>query len=475
MSAILKIGSNNYSGKTANIIFFPETGGTISIGDKLIPYDYVSNYFYGTYTLYFLEYDYTCTFVLSSTEPLPSPVDPKPLPISYGFFGKTQQDPECLTTDTLNKTIYSGLTTNIFLEEYFGGSLIGDISSFKMYSEPLNASQIKHNFNLLKYKYSLLDPDCPNCIMPTPTLTATQTVTPTVTATPTLTKTPTMTSSLTKTPTPTTTPTLTLTLTQTPTLTQSSTNTPTPTLTPTETPTSTPTLTPTLTSSQEPTQTPTLTPTQTSSPTLTPTPTITSTLTLTPTATEAISYKAYLFIEPQTGSTLIGQWMYDNQSNFYGFTNNTQPSQNQFLFEDELNTYIDYSGWTSGELPSIIYQSVPQISGGLDSFGNPIVAYNFLTTQVSANTVNCPAWYTWIIPIMLTNNQKQVEIDLSYNGDPNLFTTIKTEPRIYDYTFYYQGTTLPNAVYRVYTTYPNGIFRLTNGQDIYFRGNFVSN
>ena len=74
-----------------------------------------------------------------------------------------QQDPECLTTHDLDNTIYSGLTTHIKLEEYFGGSLIGDISSFRMYTEPLNASQIKHNFSLLKTKYGLLNPDCPNC------------------------------------------------------------------------------------------------------------------------------------------------------------------------------------------------------------------------------------------------------------------------------------------------------------------------
>jgi hypothetical protein len=76
---------------------------------------------------------------------------------------KYQQDPECLTTHDLNNTIYSGLTTNIKLEEYFGGSMIGDISSFRMYTEPLNAAQIKHNFKILKDKYNLLNPDCPNC------------------------------------------------------------------------------------------------------------------------------------------------------------------------------------------------------------------------------------------------------------------------------------------------------------------------
>jgi hypothetical protein len=107
------------------------------------------------------------------------------------------------------------------LEEYFGGSMIGDVSAFRMYTEPLNSSQIRHNFLLLKNKYNLLDPNCLNCRIfipdndllyisvpcndlgysfypyptPTPTVTPTQTVTPTVTKTqtpsPTQTNTPT--------------------------------------------------------------------------------------------------------------------------------------------------------------------------------------------------------------------------------------------------------------------------------------------
>jgi hypothetical protein len=79
-----------------------------------------------------------------------------------------QQDPECLTTDDLDNTIYSGLTTHIKLEEYFGGSMIGDVSAFRMYVEPLNASQVKHNFKILKNRYGLLNPDCPNCAIIVP-------------------------------------------------------------------------------------------------------------------------------------------------------------------------------------------------------------------------------------------------------------------------------------------------------------------
>jgi len=231
-----------------------------------------------------------------------------------------QQDPECLTTNDLDNTIYSGLTTQIRLEEIFGGSMIGDISAFRMYTEPLDAGQIAHNFRVLKNRYNLLDPNCPNCRIiipnndlyylslpcndlgyelyacptPTPTNTPTNTQTPTNTPTLSLTPSPTasvgLTPTLTETPTqtPTQTPTNTETPTQTPT--QTPTNTETPTNTPTETQTPTPSvsigLTPTATETQTPTpsETPTQTPTNTE--TNTPTPTPTETPTQTPTNTE---------------------------------------------------------------------------------------------------------------------------------------------------------------------------------------------
>jgi len=238
-----------------------------------------------------------------------------------------QQDPECLTTYDLDNTIYSGLTTQIRLEELFGGSMIGDISAFRMYTEPLNAAQIKHNFKILKDTYNLLNPDCLNCrivipsndlyyitipdndlsyisipandlyyelIQPSPTPTNTPTLTPTqtVTQTPTNTNTPTLTQTPTNTPTNTLTNTPTNTLTNTPTNTLTPTNTETPTNTPTVTPTDTPTntQTPTPTNTETPTNTPTNTntPTVTQTPTNTetPTPTNTETPTNTPTSTE---------------------------------------------------------------------------------------------------------------------------------------------------------------------------------------------
>jgi len=263
-------------------------------------------------------------------------------------------------------------------------------------------------------------------------------------------------------PTPTPTPTPYPTLTPIPTTTTTTTVTPTPTC---PTPTPRPTWTPPPTRTQIPTRTPLPTPT--------PTPTITCTPTPTPTPTP-IPLFAYLFIEPTSGSNNIGQWMYDGGVNFYGFTNESQPSQDQTLFNIELNRYVDYSGWTSGTFPAVISQGVPQRSGGQDSYNNAIVAYNFYTTKIDENSIGSDAWYTWIIPTSLTNNEKQTVIDLNINGNPNLLTAVGTEGTINTYTFTYSGGTIPNTTYRVYTTFPNTIFKITNNQNIYFRGNTIS-
>jgi len=74
-----------------------------------------------------------------------------------------QQDPECFPNNILSGTTLSGLTTNILIEQNFAGSFDGGISQFRMYTVPLSADEVKHNFNLLKDKFNLFNYDCPNC------------------------------------------------------------------------------------------------------------------------------------------------------------------------------------------------------------------------------------------------------------------------------------------------------------------------
>jgi hypothetical protein len=165
--------------------------------------------------------------------------------------------------------------------------------------------------------------------------------------------------------------------------------------------------------------------------------------------------------------------MYDGGRDFFGFTNYSQPTQNQSQFNLDLNRYVDFGGWSNGLFPSIITQTVPQVSGGIDLYGNSIVAYNFLTTEVAEDSIPVDSWYTWIIPVNATNNQRQVSIDINETGNPNVLTTVNTENTINSYTFDYSGTTIPKGIYRVYTTYPSPIFKIYNIKSIYFKGNEI--
>lgn len=216
-------------------------------------------------------------------------------------------------------------------------------------------------------------------------------------------------------------------------------------------------------------------PTPTPSFTQTPTPTPTPTLTPTPSPTESQgAYYAYLFIEPTALYEEIGQYLYDKGVSFFGFSNLSVPDTTDANnFNDDLNEFVSFTGWGEN-YPSVRQQAIPQSSGGVDNYGNAVVAYNFTTHQVPPGTVTSPAWYTWIIPVAGTNNGIQTEIDYNNNSNVNAMTTALMESTIYSQTFTYTGSVIPTGTYRVYTTFMDQSFYMDNSADaIYFRGNTV--
>ena len=46
------------------------------------------------------------------------------------------------------------------MEPNFGGTFMGGISQFRMYTEPLSSPQLQHNFRILKDRFNLLDYWC---------------------------------------------------------------------------------------------------------------------------------------------------------------------------------------------------------------------------------------------------------------------------------------------------------------------------
>ena len=163
MASTIVIGTRNYSGETADITFYPETGGTINVGSHIVPYNYSTDYIFGTYELHFSAYNFTCNFTISSTNPIPAPQTITATTVEYDLFQRYTQDPENFSDVDLSGTTFSGLNTNILINKYFAGTFEGAISQFRFYTSPLSAPEVKHNFSLLKNPFIMFNPDCPDC------------------------------------------------------------------------------------------------------------------------------------------------------------------------------------------------------------------------------------------------------------------------------------------------------------------------
>jgi hypothetical protein len=231
-----------------------------------------------------------------------------------------------------------------------------------------------------------------------------------------------------------------------------------------------PTPTPTATPVPTPTATPTPTPTATPGPTATATPTPTPIPTQTPTPTPTPSFYAYLTIEPYSARTSFNTWMTSQVSAFRGYNINS-PSVASSTFNNQMNAYLNYTGWGNLGVPSIRSEQVPISSGGLDSQGNPIVGYTFLTHEVP-NTVMSPnesCWYTWFVPTGATNGQKYATIGES--NSPSSLTYFTMNSTYSSFIVNYTGTAIPAGAYRVYSTYTIGDFKIKNfSNNLYFRG-----
>lgn len=77
----VSIFSDNLSGLTANVTFYPCSGGTINLGDQIFPFTYVTDYWYGSYDCYVSTYAYN--YIIDVPCPTPTPTEtstPTPTP-----------------------------------------------------------------------------------------------------------------------------------------------------------------------------------------------------------------------------------------------------------------------------------------------------------------------------------------------------------------------------------------------------------
>lgn len=207
------------------------------------------------------------------------------------------------------------------------------------------------------------------------------------------------------------------------------------------------------------------------------------TMSTSPTVSGTVN-KAYIFVEPLTNFKTIKTYLLSLPKtplyhfNFTGFF-----GVNGDAWKYTYQNYVDMPYWNNGTLPAIIESDIPQTSGGVDSYGNPVVAYNFKTIKISKNTVNSLAWVSILIPVNAmsgdTKRQKTVnhyEIKKINNKDVMVSNLNRNMDNVvYSSIVNYQGNRIPKGLYRLYSTYPGTGLRITFNatNDVYLRGNGI--
>ena len=81
MAIGIRILSDNLSGLTTNVTFLPQSGGTINLGEQVFPFNYISDYVYGTFNCFVPIYGYTYSLEVLSPTPTPTTTStPTPTP-----------------------------------------------------------------------------------------------------------------------------------------------------------------------------------------------------------------------------------------------------------------------------------------------------------------------------------------------------------------------------------------------------------
>ena len=192
--------------------------------------------------------------------------------------------------------------------------------------------------------------------------------------------------------------------------------------------------------------------------------------------TEVTNNKAYIFVEPLSSYSMVSSYLRSVPKSpsyslpFIGFF-----GVNGDAWKYNYSNYINMPHWYDGRLPQIIQSDVPQTSGGTDTYGNPVVAYNFKTAKIAKNTATGYAWVTVLIPISAMNNdaKKQNKIVVTYNTTSvGTFSTFTTSVGLYGTIINYTGNKIPQGQYRIYSTYPDPAMKLNlnSTTDVYIRG-----
>jgi len=127
MAIGVRILSDNLSGLTADVVFLPQSGGTVNLGTQVFPFNYISEYVYGTYNCYVPLYGYTYTLDILAPTPTPTPTN---TPTNTNTpTSTTTQTPTNTSTQTPTNTSTPTPTPTTIVNYYYNSSPICDTIS----------------------------------------------------------------------------------------------------------------------------------------------------------------------------------------------------------------------------------------------------------------------------------------------------------------------------------------------------------
>lgn len=214
MALGIRILSENLSGQTVNVTYLPSSGGTIDLGTQVIPFNYLSSYYFGLYEVYSPTYGYTYTLEVPGPSPSPTPTltsTPSPTPTLTSTSTPT---PSVTTTNTPTQTqtptqthtptttqpirtafsVYSGTSiiqscseVNTPVTVYGNNSVWGDVTAvLNVSTGPATIDMTGfYNFGGISIQVNSTGQfvSASLCVTQTPTQTVTNTLTPTPTPT----------------------------------------------------------------------------------------------------------------------------------------------------------------------------------------------------------------------------------------------------------------------------------------------------
>jgi uncharacterized delta-60 repeat protein len=122
MAIGVRILSDNLSGLTTNVTYLPVSGGTIDLGTQTFPFNYISDYYWGTYNCYVPTYATMYSIVVPLEEATPTPtttqtptptITPSTTPwdFCYELDGGFNDQAETIAEDASGKILFGGFFT----------------------------------------------------------------------------------------------------------------------------------------------------------------------------------------------------------------------------------------------------------------------------------------------------------------------------------------------------------------------------